>query len=233
MNKHLLRTSLLMAMFSVVATPSTLLINFETVPVEPTGPNLFSVAGAAQTITVPGVATISGGVILGDETNLPAQAFGTPPNVYGTAGFGNNLSSTLTLTFNAAFPVTQVSFPVFNGATITESYLITAYNGAAVVASQTLTNLASNALGGYAIADLTSTSISSITVAPTALNDPAVNGWDFSIDSIALNESVQQAFAPEPAGLTLLGLFAIGIIFITRRSRTNYLPDLDPQKRSK
>lgn len=218
-------------MFSVVATPSTLLINFETVPVEPTGPALFATAGAAQTITVPGVATISGGVILGDETNLPAQAFGTPPNVYGTAGFGDNLSSTLTISFNAAFPVTQVSFPVFNGATISESYSITAYNGAAVVASQILTNLASNSSGGYAIADLSSANISSLTIAPTALNDPAVNGWDFSIDSIALNESVQQAFAPEPEGLGVLGLSAIGGIFIRRRSRTNDLRERDSHKR--
>jgi hypothetical protein len=109
-----------------------------------------------------------------------------------------------------------VSFPLFNGDSISESYIITAYNGAAAVASQTLTNLASNASGGYAFADLTSANISSLTIAPVALNDPTVNGWDFSIDSIALNESVQQAFAPEPSRLALLGLFAIGVICVAR-----------------
>ncbi len=209
---------LVAVMFSTLASASTMLINFETVPVEPAGPSLFATAGAAQTITVPGVAAISGGVILGDETNLSLQAFGTPPNVYATAGFGHDLSSALTISFNAAFPVTQVSFPLFNGDSISESYIITAYNGAGVVASQTLTNLASNASGGYAIADLTSANISSLTIAPAALNDPSVNGWDFSIDSIALNESVQQAFAPEPSGLALLGLSAIVLfsLLVTR-----------------
>jgi hypothetical protein len=212
MHKYLL----FMAVFSTLAGASTLLINFEAVPVEPTGPGLFATAGAAQTITLPGVAAISGGVILGDETNLSTQAFGTPPNVYATAGFGHNLSSTLTITFNAAFPVTQVSFPLFNGDSISESYIITAYNGVAAVATQTLTNLASNASGGFALADLTSANISSLTIAPLALNDPSVNGWDFSIDSIALNESVQQAFAPEPSGLTLLGLFTLVVICVAR-----------------
>jgi hypothetical protein len=219
MNKYFLAVVLAAVMPATIVNASTLLINFETVPADPTGPDLFATAGIAQTITVPGVAIISGGVILGDETNLPAQAFGTPPNVYGTAGFGDNLSPTLAVSFNTAFPLTEVSFPVFNGATISESYTITAYNGAAVVASQTLTNLASNSSDGFAIADLSSANISSLTIAPIALNDPAVNGWDFSIDSIALNESVQQAFAPEPPGLGVLGFSAIGVIFVTRRSR--------------
>jgi hypothetical protein len=217
MFKQLFRMSSFAVMFSGVAIPSTLLINFETLPVEPTGPGYFASAGPAQTITVPEVATITGGVILGGEANLPAQAFGTPPNIYGTAGFGDNLSPTLTMAFNSAFPVTQVSFPVFNGATIAESYLIDAYNGAAVVASQTLSNLPSNTSGGYAITDLSAVNITSVTIAPTALNDSAVNGWDFSVDSIALNETVQQAFVPEPGNLSLLGLSAICILFIRKR----------------
>lgn len=216
--KRIITTFLLGLLCTAIASPSTILINFETVPVEPTGPSLFALAGPAQTILVPGVATVTGGVVLGNESNLPAQSFGTPSNVYATAGFGDNLSSTLNLSFNAAFPVNQVSFPVFNGAAIAESYVIDAYNGAGLVASQTLSNLPSNASSGFAIADLTAPSITSVTIAPATLNDPADNGWSFSIDSVALNEPVQQAFStPEPGTFALSIIGAFAIIGINRR----------------
>ena len=192
---------------------STLLINFETVPPEPTGPSLFGLAGPMQTIVVPNVATITGGVILGNETNLPAQSFATPPNVYATAGFGDGLSSTLTISLNAAFgTVSEVSFPVLNGSTQTESYVVDAFNGATLVASQTLSNLPSNGSSGFGIVDLTAPLITSVTVAPTALDASCCSGWDYSIDSIALNEPVQAAVGtPEPEIPVMLvpALFAL------------------------
>lgn len=203
-----------------MAFADTILINFETVPPEPTGPSYFADVPAMQTIVVPGVATITGGVILGDETNLPAQSFGTPPNVYGTAGFGNGLSSTITMMFNPAFgTVDEVSFPVFNGSTTVESYLVDAYDGATLAGSQTLTNVPSNGSSGFGIIDLKAPAITEITVAPVALDASCCNGWDFSVDSIALNESVQQAVTPEPAEFVVLVPALFGIWALKRRTR--------------
>jgi hypothetical protein len=206
MLKTLKNVGFITLVLSTSTFASSLLVNFETVPPEPTGPSTFAAAGPAQTIVVSGVATFTGGVILGNETNLPAQSFGSPPNVYATAGFGTSLSSTITMAFNPAFLVSEVSFPVFNGSTQTESYVIDAFNGATLVATQTLSNLPSTGSSGFGIATLTAANITRVTVAPSALDATCCSGWDFSIDSVALNETVQQAFAPEPGTLGLLGI---------------------------
>jgi hypothetical protein len=192
------------------ANAGTILINFETVPVIATGPSLFASAGPMQAITVPGVATFTGGVVLGNAANLPAQAFTTPPNSYGTAnsiGAGPGLLSTLTIALDSAFgTVNEVSFPILNGSTINETYIVDAFNGATLVASQTFPNVPSNLNSGFAIADIMSPSITSVTISPLSLDASCCGGWDFFIDSVALNSSVQQAFAPEPASLVLIGL---------------------------
>jgi hypothetical protein len=223
MTRSLLRFGLVASIAALLlggtAFAGIIVINFETTPLEPTGPSTFAAAGPMQTIVVPGVATITGGVILGNETNLPAQSFGTPPNVYGTAGFGDSLSSTLTIAFNSAFgAVDEVSFPVFNGATSTESYVVDAYNGATLVGSQTLSNVPSNGSSGFGIIDVTAPVITEVTVAPTALNAGCCNGWDFSIDTVAVNEPVQ-ATAPEPGTFLMLGPAVIGIWGWKRRAR--------------
>jgi len=197
------------------ANATTTLINFETVPPLPIGPSLFAAAGPAQTIVVPGVATFTGGVILGNATNLPAQGFATPPNTYGTAGFADpSLSSTLMIALDPAFgTVDEVSFPVFNGATQLESYMINAFDGATLVATQTLSNIASNLNSGFAIADIVSPTITSVTISPLTLDATCCNGFDFFIDSVALNSTVQQAFSPEPSSFVLIGLaLALGCI---------------------
>src|SRR5271170_2082256 len=90
---------------------TAVLINFETVPAEPAGPSVYSECTAA-TITVPDVASISGGCILGDANFFPALGFATPPNVYGTAGFGTTPSSTLTINISPSFTADEVSFPL-------------------------------------------------------------------------------------------------------------------------
>lgn len=198
------------------ANATTILINFETVPTLPTGASTFASAGPMQTIVVPGVATFTGGVVLGNATNLPAQAFTTPPNSYGTANFdtGFPLSSTLTIALNASFgTVDEVSFPILNGSTRTETYIVDAFNGATMVATQTFSNVASNTNSGFAIADIMSPSITSVTISPLNLDASCCGGWDFFIDSVALNSSVQQAFSPEPSSFVLIGLaLALGCI---------------------
>jgi hypothetical protein len=186
------------------ANANTILINFETVPSIPTGPSTFG--GPMQTIVVPGVATFTGGTVLGNASSFPAQSFATPPNIYATAGFGG-LSSTLTIALNPAFgTVDEVSFPLFNGATQLETYIVNAFDGATLVATQTFSNIPANTASGFVIADLLSPTITSVTITPLTLDATCCNGWDFAIDSVALNSSVQQAFAPEPASLVLIGL---------------------------
>jgi len=198
---------------------TAVLINFETVPAEPAGPSVYSECTAA-TITVPDVASISGGCILGDANFFPALGFATPPNVYGTAGFGTTPSSTLTINISPSFTADEVSFPLFNGSTQTESYNVEAFDGATPVATQILSDLAPNLDSGYGIVDLTAANITSVTINPAALNAGCCGGWDFLVDSIALNESVESAFpTPEPATFALLGLGLAAVGAIRRKLR--------------
>ncbi|MEI9815153.1 MAG: PEP-CTERM sorting domain-containing protein [Acidobacteriota bacterium] len=169
---------------------------------------------------VPNVATFTGGVILGNATAFPAQSFATSPNIYATAGFGSGLSSTLSIFINPAFGnVNEVSFPVFNGATQPVSYVVTAYNGASVVGTQTFTNLPANTASGFGIVDLIAASITSVTIAPLTLDASCCQGWDFGIDSVALNQSVRTALStPEPASFGMMGAALLAIFEVRRRA---------------
>src|SRR5207237_5718663 len=114
----------LVLMTAQSARAATAFITFEDLA---TGPSDFFSAGPAQTITYP-QATFTGGVILGNPFNLPAESFATPPNIYATAWFGTNLSSTLTITINPSFSTNEISFPVFNGRTDSQSYTVSAFD---------------------------------------------------------------------------------------------------------
>lgn len=160
------------------------------------GPSTYVAAGAPQTIvTTP--ATFSGGVILGFATFFPAISFASAPNVYGTADFGVGLSNTLNININPGYSTNQVSFALFNGETFAQTYVATAYDGTTQVATQTLSSLAANFNSGYGIVDLQAPNITSVVVG--AFGRPAV--FDFLIDSVAFNQSAQQAInsAPPPA----------------------------------
>jgi hypothetical protein len=215
------RVSFLASIFALclTANAATVFVNFETVPPEPTGPSLFG--GPEQTIIVPGVATFSGGTILGDASNFPAQSFATPPNIYATAGFGGAYQSTLTITIDGSFVANEISFPLFNGATQTESYMVDAFSGATMVGTQTFSNLPANTSSGFGIVDIKAPGITSVTIAPTTLNASCCSGWDYAIDSVAFNETVQEAFSPEPGTLTLLGL-GLGFSALLRLRRKRY-----------
>ena len=88
---------------------SLALVDFENTPPLSTGPSIYVAVPGPQTITTT-PATFTGGVVLGFATFFPAIAFATPPNVYGTADFGNKLPEQLTITMNPAFTTTEVSF---------------------------------------------------------------------------------------------------------------------------
>ena len=185
-------------------------VNFETVPVEPTGPSLFG--GPAQSVTDPGVATFSGGTILGDAADFPAIVFATPPNVYGTTN-GDGYSETLTISVNPAFAATEISFPIFNGETFAQSYVATAFNGATQVAQQTFLNVPANTSSGFVLADLIAPNITSVTITPQG----SPSTFDFVIDTVAFNESVTSAVSPEPTSMLLMGSGLFGLAAFARR----------------
>src|SRR5450432_2722613 len=98
---------LISATFS--ASAAVALVDFENTPNLSTGPSIYVAVPGPQTIsTTP--ATFTGGVVLGFATFFPAISFATPPNVYGSADFGNGLSKAITIAINPAFSTTEVSF---------------------------------------------------------------------------------------------------------------------------
>jgi PEP-CTERM motif len=177
---------------SAQTTPA--LVNFETVPALAAGPSIFVAVPGPQTVsTTP--ATFSGGVVLGSATFFPAIAFATVPNVYGTADFGNGLARALTISINPSFSTTEVSFALFNGEVFNESYLVQAFNGANLVASQTLNSIAPNFNSGYGLVDLVAVGgITKVTIAPTTQRPV----WDFLIDSVAFNQNIGTIIPPPP-----------------------------------
>lgn len=179
--------------WTVQAAGIPALVNFDP-PNSPQGPSIYVAVPGPQTITTT-PAVFTGGVLLGFATFFPAIAFASAPNVYGTADFGNRLAKQLTIDINPAYMTTEVSFALFNGETFSQSYVVNAYNGSAVVASQTLSNIAPNFNSGYALADVLSLSgITQVTIAP--VGSPSV--WDFLIDSVAFNQNITSVITGPP-----------------------------------
>jgi hypothetical protein len=210
----LLTAVVALAAMTQSAQAATAFLTFDNFP---TGQSTFSAAGLEQTIVYP-EATFSGGVILGNPTSFPAQSFATSPNVYGTASFnfgGQLLSETLTIALSPSFVTNEVSFPLFNGLTTTQSYTATAFNAAHnSIASQSL-NLVGNISSGFGIIDLNALGIASVTISP----DGSPSSFDFIIDSVALNQSVQNVnTVPLPAALPLF-VGGLGMLSIVARSR--------------
>jgi hypothetical protein len=195
---------IVLAIFAPEAKASSkAFIDFENTPSLPQGANFFFLAGPETDIVVPGVATVSGGVVLGDAANFPAISNATPPNVYATeleayVG-GYPLSDQITIAIDPTFAVDEVTFPLFNGQTDSESYTAVAYSGATQVAQQTLSNLPSNYSSGYGIIDLNAPGITSVVVTPANTSD-----WNYSVDSIAFNNDAIPE--PLPSCLLLVGV---------------------------
>ena len=177
------------------ANATVALVDFENTPSLATGPSIYVAVPGPQTITT-APATFTGGVVLGFATFFPAIAFATKPNVYGSADFGNGLSKSISINVNPTFATTEVSFALFNGETFNQSYTVNAFNGATLVANQTLNSLAPNFNSGYGLVDLNNAGgITSVTIAPTGT--PAV--WDFLIDTVAFNQNITSIInAPPP-----------------------------------
>jgi hypothetical protein len=180
------------------ASATTAVVDFESTPPISTGPSIYIAVPGPQTITT-APATFSGGVVLGFATFFPAIAFATPPNVYGTADFGNGLPEQLSIAIDPTFTTTEVSFALFNGETFNQTYTVDAFNGANLVASQTLTNMAPNFNSGYGLVDLVAPGgITSVTIVPTG----APSAWDFLIDTVAFNQSITSVINSPPPPVT-------------------------------
>lgn len=190
------------------------LIDFEKTPPLPQGPSVYILAGPAKTITASNLATFNGGTILGNATNFPAQSYATPPNVYATtsqsaiSGADPSLQSTLTIDIATGYTANEVSFPLFNGMGVSETYTVKAYAGATVVATQTL-QLASNTSSGFGVVDLVAAGITRVAITPGFTYQAGY--WNYAIDTVALNQKVQDALkaattttlsaTPNPAGV--------------------------------
>lgn len=172
-----------------------------------------------QTITDPGFATITGGVVLGDATFFPAIVYASAPNVYGTASPGvaqadPSLSSTIDIAIDPAYSVNEVSMWLFNGNTYPVDYTVSAYSGSTLLGSQSFGAIPSNLNLGYVTPDL---QYSGITDVKVSVNNPSA-GWDFLIDDVTLNGKVNGNPFPTPEPASMIALAAGAAALIRRKS---------------
>jgi hypothetical protein len=202
------------------APAAATVIDFENLPSLPAQPNNFAAAGSMQTYTDAGVFSITGGVVLGNPTFLASFAsHGSAPNLYGTADFADpSLLSTITLTLPSAEDITSVTGVLFNGQPISENYVVEAFSGATLIASQIFTNMAADSsTSGFGIFSFTSNTANPITsVIVETPADADLNGWDYFVDTINITASVTAV--PEPSSaLLLLGGGLLGLFAVRRR----------------
>jgi hypothetical protein len=187
-------------LFCLTGTGRAEVIDFESY----SGPSLFG--GAPQTLNVLtsiGVVNITGGTVLSQEENLPADQ----TTVYGTEGFqGLDLGYTNPITITFPHAITNFFLNVYNGNTTPVAYTVADNAGH----SATVT-LADNFSGGQSIISFPATgSVVTISAAPIAGPTP----WDFSIDNVTFDQPLPPS--PEPQSMALLGLgfsiFAFGAL---------------------
>ncbi|MGI9490183.1 MAG: PEP-CTERM sorting domain-containing protein [Geminicoccaceae bacterium] len=203
-----------------------IIIDFEDVPPLATGPSLFADAGPAQDITVAGV-TFSGGVVLGFPTNFPASPFSTPPNVYASASSivaaDPSLLPAISIALDPSVGATEVEGLLFNGLTVDDSFLVEAFSSSTVVASQSLVDLPPNFQNGFGVFRLASGGPVIDLVTITAdLSGLLPDEWDFVIDTVAINEPIENVLVAvtEPSTIGLLALAMAGIGMARRRRRS-------------
>ena len=189
-------------------------IDFETIPNLVTQPSTFAAVGNAQTINVPGIATISGGAVLGDPTGLSAfPSQGSLHNAYGTSAFasGSGYSQSITIDFSSGINVSSVTAVLFNGETDVETYTVNAYSGATLVDQNVFTDVPDTSLTtSYANVSFSSASNPITQVVFTPTGSFASSSYDFFVDTIGVTYQVQTV--PEPGSLLLLGLGTLSVV---------------------
>jgi hypothetical protein len=183
-------------------------IDFENEPQLPLQPNNFAAAGAMQTLTSPGKYMITGGVVLGNPTFLPAFALnGTPPNLYGTADFADpSLLQVVMIDLPATEGIFLVQGVLFNGQPIAADYQVGAFSGLAQVDAQNFTAVqGSSSTLSFRKFSLSSSPATPITRVTITTPNAATEGWDFFVDTLTLK-------APEPSSLVLLFIGALPLL---------------------
>lgn len=175
----------------------------------PIGPSLYSEAGPEQILDYAGgQIQFSGGVILGFPTAFPAVDFATEPNVYASSNFGDpSLSDTIAIDIDG-FGVNLVEGLLFNGETIVNDFIVTAYDIAGAVVDSAIYNIASNSESGAAIFSMSSDSDNIIRVEFQEFNTDGE--WNMLIDTVTFNRNI-------PAPGSLLSLAGLGLIASRRR----------------
>jgi hypothetical protein len=224
-NKHRKAVIFILAALTLsVARPAqatSFTIDFENLPSLPAQPDNFAAAGAMHTYNAPGMFTISGGVVLGDPTFLPAfPANGSPPNLYGTTDIADpSLLSIITLTFPSAENVVSVTGVVFNGQPIQENYEVDAFSGSVPVDSPLEIlideNTSAIGFGNFSLGSNAANPITSLTITPP---NTSLNGWDFFVDTIGVDVAVL-APIPEPGSGLVFLTATLGFLVVVRWRR--------------
>jgi hypothetical protein len=119
---------------------------------------------------------------------------------------------------DSTYTAREVSFPLFNGlpndigfGNGSETYTVTAYDNGTLIATQTLSLLSYGTAASttpnpaaYGVVNLTAPAgnvITRVEITPSLRYGNGV--WNYSIDSIALNQTLQQVFSPTETTLTL------------------------------
>jgi hypothetical protein len=202
----------------------TITVDFENLPSLAAQPNNFAAAGPMQTYTVPGVFSITGGVVLGNPSFLTAfPTHGSPPNLYGTADFGDpSLRDAIELDLPAAAETTSVSLVLFNGQPIGEAYEVDFFSGVTLICAEPFANVPANSSsGGFTAPSCSSTLALPITKVTITTPNAGLNGWDFFVDTIVLTQNPVTPVA-EPSSLLLVASGAAVVGYVDTRRRKRY-----------
>ena len=156
--------------------------------------------------------TVSGGVILTNATNLPADE----TSIYGTAGNASNIGVSLGTGFTnplvVTFPVPISNFflDVLNGNIIPVAYDLSDNAG-----NSASFNLAPNLNGGLKTVGFAAAGTVVDITAATGQTTATGMTWDFFIDNIHFDEPLPTQ-TPEPSALAMLGL-GLGSLILTSK----------------
>jgi hypothetical protein len=180
-------------------------------------------------------ASFSGGAVLTNATDFPAHTnfFQNNPNAYGTSNMGNLAGlrvPLITIDFLPADHADSLSFNLFNGLTVNETYTVTAFlgngssisldtsnlNGNNFYDSTTSTNssnfCAAKGCGSFELVNLNYGDISKVTIAPKSSSATTV-AWDFLIDDVTfIGNGVSPVPEPESYAMILAGLGLMGVV---------------------
>ena len=168
-----------------------IVVDFETSPALPAAPETFQEAGATQNAIVPGVAIVSGGVVLGYPGSLPEIPFVSRPNVYATANSPDymadpSLAATTAIDIDPAISAQLVEGAVLNLLAVPETFTVEAFGPGGLLETQVLSDVPSAALSGFGTFSFEAESITRVTIRGS---QPGTE-WAYAIDTVAINESV-------------------------------------------